>query len=150
MAAPADGSLFGADLRSYYGNTRGPLNVFGPYSENFNNVDLAKSRTTPAYFRAADGTSYLFFSGSTKTCVSCTEPQAPGLARVRVVTSSGQPAYLAIDAYQNTLPLRNPGSPIVTSNGSSNPIVWVRSEEHTSELQSPDHLVCRLLLEKKT
>ena len=26
---------------------------------------------------------------------------------------------------------------------------WHRSEEHTSELQSPDHLVCRLLLEKK-
>src|SRR5438552_8708824 len=24
-----------------------------------------------------------------------------------------------------------------------------RSEEHTSELQSPDHLVCRILLEKK-
>src|SRR5947208_12001152 len=38
------------------------------------------------------------------------------------------------------------------------PVVWgmafgiaalSRSEEHTSELQSPDHLVCRLLLEKK-
>src|SRR5258708_29959082 len=35
-------------------------------------------------------------------------------------------------------------------------IIWsdvpgaaARSEEHTSELQSPDHLVCRLLLEKK-
>src|SRR5207244_5165154 len=29
-------------------------------------------------------------------------------------------------------------------------IEWIgRSEEHTSELQSPDHLVCRLLLEKK-
>src|SRR5258708_31701324 len=27
--------------------------------------------------------------------------------------------------------------------------VLKRSEEHTSELQSPDHLVCRLLLEKK-
>src|SRR5207244_9964255 len=26
---------------------------------------------------------------------------------------------------------------------------YERSEEHTSELQSPDHLVCRLLLEKK-
>src|SRR5690348_17812889 len=26
---------------------------------------------------------------------------------------------------------------------------FVRSEEHTSELQSPVHLVCRLLLEKK-
>src|SRR5438552_12065508 len=28
-------------------------------------------------------------------------------------------------------------------------VVGERSEEHTSELQSPDHLVCRLLLEKK-
>src|SRR5258708_26769758 len=30
-------------------------------------------------------------------------------------------------------------------------VCWAikRSEEHTSELQSPDHLVCRLLLEKK-
>src|SRR5258708_28107344 len=27
--------------------------------------------------------------------------------------------------------------------------LYARSEEHTSELQSPDHLVCRLLLEKK-
>src|SRR5258708_18221516 len=27
--------------------------------------------------------------------------------------------------------------------------LMARSEEHTSELQSPDHLVCRLLLEKK-
>src|SRR5690348_17933110 len=30
------------------------------------------------------------------------------------------------------------------------PVSWgYRSEEHTSELQSPVHLVCRLLLEKK-
>src|SRR5438552_6773894 len=29
------------------------------------------------------------------------------------------------------------------------PTGYHRSEEHTSELQSPDHLVCRLLLEKK-
>src|SRR5258708_25203005 len=28
------------------------------------------------------------------------------------------------------------------------PVIGTRSEEHTSELQSPDHLVCRLLLEK--
>src|SRR5947208_13351113 len=28
-------------------------------------------------------------------------------------------------------------------------VIRTRSEEHTSELQSPDHLVCRLLLEKK-
>src|SRR5258708_20532546 len=32
--------------------------------------------------------------------------------------------------------------------GRRRPVIH-RSEEHTSELQSPDHLVCRLLLEKK-
>src|SRR5258708_26819396 len=31
----------------------------------------------------------------------------------------------------------------------TSPTLRTRSEEHTSELQSPDHLVCRLLLEKK-
>src|SRR5256885_8506682 len=31
----------------------------------------------------------------------------------------------------------------------SRPMAWRRSEEHTSELQSPCNLVCRLLLEKK-
>src|SRR5947208_10179497 len=31
----------------------------------------------------------------------------------------------------------------------ANPLRYDRSEEHTSELQSSDHLVCRLLLEKK-
>src|SRR5258708_12986092 len=40
----------------------------------------------------------------------------------------------------STEPVLEP-SPEVTVNN--------RSEEHTSELQSPDHLVCRLLLEKK-
>src|SRR3712207_8572670 len=32
---------------------------------------------------------------------------------------------------------------------SSPPLVCLRSEEHTSELQSRQYLVCRLLLEKK-
>src|SRR3989454_4611727 len=31
----------------------------------------------------------------------------------------------------------------------SGPLTLLRSEEHTSELQSPCNLVCRLLLEKK-
>src|SRR5438552_12303291 len=38
--------------------------------------------------------------------------------------------------------------PVVRGGGDSR-LDEVRSEEHTSELQSPDHLVCRLLLEKK-
>src|SRR3989442_11138874 len=33
--------------------------------------------------------------------------------------------------------------------GRTQQIVYTRSEEHTSELQSRPHLVCRLLLEKK-
>src|SRR3989442_10615694 len=33
--------------------------------------------------------------------------------------------------------------------GFEDSLPWVRSEEHTSELQSRPHLVCRLLLEKK-
>src|SRR5690606_41351413 len=40
-----------------------------------------------------------------------------------------------------------PASAIVGDAGS--PAVFVRSEEHTSELQSRENLVCRLLLEKK-
>src|SRR5258708_11242812 len=38
---------------------------------------------------------------------------------------------------------------VVGGNNGARFIVEDRSEEHTSELQSPDHLVCRLLLEKK-
>src|SRR5258708_24351571 len=45
------------------------------------------------------------------------------------------------------LRLSVPADPRVAGNRESEQ--HERSEEHTSELQSPDHLVCRLLLEKK-
>jgi hypothetical protein len=32
---------------------------------------------------------------------------------------------LQIDAYENTLVLKSPGTPMVTSNGASDPIIWV-------------------------
>src|SRR5258708_17918792 len=41
--------------------------------------------------------------------------------------------------------LHSPSTGIIDSHA----LMLARSEEHTSELQSPDHLVCRLLLEKK-
>src|SRR5258708_26623300 len=46
---------------------------------------------------------------------------------------------------------RNPDGREQSSDGCGNQRTALvhRSEEHTSELQSPDHLVCRLLLEKK-
>src|SRR5258708_29555154 len=45
--------------------------------------------------------------------------------------------YDYVDAYARSAP----ANPLTSE--------YCRSEEHTSELQSPDHLVCRLLLEKK-
>src|SRR5258708_32013553 len=42
-----------------------------------------------------------------------------------------------------------PSPPWWLSPASVSIVPLTRSEEHTSELQSPDHLVCRLLLEKK-
>src|SRR5207244_11638122 len=60
---------------------------------------------------------------------ACSQPAAE-LARI---SSLGQPRECS-HAPARPDPLQNAG---------------VRSEEHTSELQSPDHLVCRLLLEKK-
>src|SRR5256885_7912298 len=47
---------------------------------------------------------------------------------------------------QSEPPLRN-GAPAAAAARSASAL---RSEEHTSELQSPCNLVCRLLLEKKT
>src|SRR5690348_17877576 len=40
-------------------------------------------------------------------------------------------------------------TPVLTYQSRRPAPVDLRSEEHTSELQSPVHLVCRLLLEKK-
>src|SRR5947208_11487674 len=49
--------------------------------------------------------------------------------------------------------LAEPPAPVHERVGETSVVIEVRhvprSEEHTSELQSPDHLVCRLLLEKK-
>src|SRR5690606_40716836 len=41
------------------------------------------------------------------------------------------------------------GFPAATRFNEPGRTVWARSEEHTSELQSRENLVCRLLLEKK-
>src|SRR5256885_3701447 len=48
-----------------------------------------------------------------------------------------------------TMPRGSPPSLHTISNTSLAILPEIRSEEHTSELQSPCNLVCRLLLEKK-
>src|SRR5438874_13578387 len=57
--------------------------------------------------------------------------------------SSTGAAALGSDALTRATPTRSPAEWLV------DPIGWLRSEEHTSELQSRRDLVCRLLLEKK-
>src|SRR5256885_8538770 len=64
---------------------------------------------------------------------------------------------VAVGAFMNrSVPVAQPSSDTVTfapqSLGTTSPaqtVTVTRSEEHTSELQSPCNLVCRLLLEKK-
>src|SRR5207244_11250560 len=60
-------------------------------------------------------------------------------------TSHWATAHSAVapNAVPATQPKSTAESPSIAEGGNG------RSEEHTSELQSPDHLVCRLLLEKK-
>lgn len=103
----------------------GPLNVFGPYSEDHNQTDFAKARTTGAFFHAADGSNFIFATGSTKAAVGSTTTVPPDIARLRINLSPGKPAFLSVDELENVLVLLSPGSPFVTSNGSSNPILWV-------------------------
>src|SRR5256885_9886500 len=70
--------------------------------------------------------------------VACLRFYNPWLTRVRTCTRTRMCAYSSYQrkhAPHSFGPFRRPPYP--------------RSEEHTSELQSPCNLVCRLLLEKK-
>src|SRR5438552_9265599 len=51
--------------------------------------------------------------------------------------------FRSVDSPEALLALHDPARDVELTRAGS------RSEEHTSELQSPDQLVCRLLLEKK-
>src|SRR5947208_10553284 len=96
---------------------------------------------------------------SSKSSVSCcgTTPRRERISapfatgsrpRMRSVPLDGgdtHPIMRMVDVLPAPFGPRNPkASPRCTSKSTPS-----RSEEHTSELQSPDHLVCRLLLEKK-
>src|SRR2546426_7759266 len=87
---------------------------------------------------------------------------SPGGKRMRVVPDADphrQPfrirmarcaAFLALSI--PTVATGTPGGTCTVASSASNPFSGPtanRSEEHTSELQSPCNLVCRLLLEKK-
>ena len=133
----ADASLLPPEDQPQFGR-RGPLNVFGPYSERFGEVDYARMRSKLAYFPAPGGEVWLYATGATKRAEDSIENVAPSLARLRLALTPGEPAHLALDrTNRSTAPalrggasfpdvaFMNPGSPVVTSDGSENPIVWV-------------------------
>jgi len=146
--AASDQSLLPPGLEPQFG-ARGPLQVFRPYSELYGSIDLAKMRSTPAYFQGEGGTNYLFVAGSTKAAPDQPDVVPPSLARLKIVTRpalndgpflippgsrsaraillSGPagPAYLSIDGADKSLRFLNPGSPVVSSNRTRDAIVWV-------------------------
>src|SRR5690348_10355554 len=91
--------------------------------------------------------------------VGITEWGAPGNPVVYARCDEGAPRTIAIYWQYDTMPITQPDAwkapPFEARLVEQPPFKKVligrgaRSEEHTSELQSPVHLVCRLLLEKK-
>jgi len=126
--SPPDGSLWDpAASRPYYrGSSPGPLNVFGPYSEEDGWAMKAKARSTPAVFQAENGTTYVVVTGSTKDPVDLATPRAPSVGRLRVVTPApNSPAHLELEAYETTLVFQSPGTPVISSNGGRDAIAWI-------------------------
>src|SRR5207244_10370980 len=72
------------------------------------------------------------------------EDRDTGAVRARVIMKPGDVAAMPADIRHQGYAAKR-AMLLVWENASPE----LRSEEHTSELQSPDHLVCRLLLEKK-
>ena len=124
--ATTDQSLLGPNPQAQF-NTVGPLNVFGPYQAAASKV-VSRMHTTPAFF--SDGVNnFVYVTGNTKNNVAGTLDSPPDIFRLKINTTPGQPAYLTPDAEETTLALLNPSSPVVTSDGPSNPMLWVIDAE---------------------
>src|SRR3989442_10036759 len=98
---------------------------------------------------------FFFFFNDTATTEIYTLPLHDALPISRI----GRPRKRKADREEKYPPVELPPAPpfepdlelITTRIGRPMPSRWLewRSDEHTSELQSRPHLVCRLLLEKK-
>lgn len=125
--ASSDGSLLAPRPQPQFG-TRGPLSVFGPYSEQDAALDLARARSVPATFRDARGVDMLFVTGNAKAAPGSSKSVPPSVASLEVVRRDAQPPYLRVYKTQASLVLGNPGSPVVTSDGARDAIVWILDE----------------------
>lgn len=119
-----DGSLLAPEIQPEW-KRRGPINLFKPFSDEFGAYDQAKSRTSASYYRDESGTTYIYVSGASKKGENFNTSAPPGLAKVKLVASPGEPAYLVVDKLETTLTFQNAGSPVVSSNGGRDAIVWM-------------------------
>jgi len=124
-----DLSLLGTNVQAQFG-TVGPLNVFGPYQASATKV-ISRMHTTPAFFTDSVN-NYVYVTGNTKAPTGvggALLDSPPDIFRLKINISPGQPAFLTADAEETTLALLNPSSPVVTSDGSTNPMLWVIDAE---------------------
>ena len=121
-------------------HSRGPVNIFGPFSDSIGMTNSAKSRSTLARFRDADGRTWLYLTGTSKTGADYSVNVPPGLVRVRVVTEPGRSAFLRIARTEMTQTFQNPGSPVVSSDGGRRAIVWLMDPNgpRTMDIFQPD------------
>jgi hypothetical protein len=125
--ATTDQSLLSPEPQAQFGK-RGPMNIFGPYSDTEGMLDRAKNRATPAYFRNAAGDEYLFYSGNNKDPEDTRISVAPSVVRLQLLRPAGTNPYLRLDGQAMDFVLKNPGPPVVSSNGGKDAIVWVLDE----------------------
>lgn len=121
----SDRSLLDPDGQPHFNGARGPINLFPEYSEDSGMVNSAKSRSTAAFFADDEGNYWVFATGSSKTGEDLETPVPPGVAKVRLFASPGQPVYPKLDSREYTQLLYNPGSPVITSNGGKDAVLWV-------------------------
>src|SRR5438876_2165333 len=134
IAKPAE---WGTPIRPVFHSLRGEPNPEASMRTRFALVALAVALST-----ACGEGPLVPTSGAIRIVLTTigADPDADGYA---VTLDGAAPRTVGVNG---TLVLRDLGT---GAHSTSVPFTPTRSEEHTSELQSPVHLVCRLLLEKK-
>ena len=123
--APADDTSLLAPEPQPEWKRKGPINLFKPFSDEYGAYDQAKSRTSASYFRDDGGNSFLYVSGASKKGENFNTSTPPGLAKVKLVLEPGKPAYMKVDVLEMTQTFHNPGSPVISSNGGHDAVVWM-------------------------
>jgi mono/diheme cytochrome c family protein len=119
-----DGSLLAPESQPHL-KARGPVSLFAPYSDSKGYLDQAKSRSTGAYYRDQNGRVHIFATGSAKTGESYDIAIPPSLVRLGIKATANQSPYLRITGYEARTALLNPGSPVISSHGGRDAIVWI-------------------------